>query len=641
MGTDELGRDSGAAGAVQEEVPNPRTPSQKHSLNRIGTLLPTLTRFLIFAVPAFAFALSIHQLKGGWDDGAITAAFARTLAESGRFALTPLSEKVEGFSSVTWVLLLTIPYYLFHTVTSILVWMKLLSALCFCGSLVIFKRLASSFLNDEGQASLATVLLALIVCPLLETLNGMEMNLYMLLALCLAYILIEEKTGRVRTLWIWLLTFALLATRFEAPYIVAALLAGLLLSRDRSRFFHLAAAVVASFGALELWRRYEFGVWMPNTVYAKMHPPYTLRGIGEMLNSRFSALLEIVFTLGAPLLVLLLVGAAILLWKVLPLPRAGERQRVPVGIVVIGVLLGACWFARDSFFNASDFSLNAALLGLGLEFIAIAMILHACLRSREHRAASLTAAMVAAGVAFGMLFGRNWGYDGRMILACIPFMVLGIACVLSRYIPSGYWSRLILLSCVLCQALIWVPKAESAWRYGFEIPISLFQNTGRDADAIRQLIHLDSLSILLPDMGGSSLCCEKLQIFDSALLTNSHLAHTGYAAFESYLQQINPQIIETHGPWSGLTGIYGNPVVNEYTLTVVDRSRLLLRNDIYAKTYERLQATTGVHFLYGRDCAKGILDPANRSLDDRFIASRERCLYISREDLIRNGVSLR
>ena len=41
----------------------------------------------------------------GWDDGAITLAFARTFARHGRVALTPRSEVVEGFSSVSWFLL--------------------------------------------------------------------------------------------------------------------------------------------------------------------------------------------------------------------------------------------------------------------------------------------------------------------------------------------------------------------------------------------------------------------------------------------------------------------------------------------------------------------------------------------------------
>jgi len=53
-----------------------------------------------------------------------------------------------------------------------------------------------------------------------------------------------------------------------------------------------------------------------------------------------------------------------------------------------------------------------------------------------------------------------------------------------------------------------------------------------------------------------------------------------------------------------------------------------------------LQATTGAQMVYGEDCAKGIIDPAVRRLDDQFLAMRQPCLYISRQDLARNGISI-
>src|SRR5262249_23947591 len=51
-----------------------------------------------------ALLLAAIRLVGahGWDDSAITLAYARTFAETGRIALTPASEHVEGFSSVAW-----------------------------------------------------------------------------------------------------------------------------------------------------------------------------------------------------------------------------------------------------------------------------------------------------------------------------------------------------------------------------------------------------------------------------------------------------------------------------------------------------------------------------------------------------------
>jgi len=54
---------------------------------------------------AVLLAVCLYIGDNGWDDGAITLAFARTLAGHGRVALTPRSEAVEGFSSVSWLLL--------------------------------------------------------------------------------------------------------------------------------------------------------------------------------------------------------------------------------------------------------------------------------------------------------------------------------------------------------------------------------------------------------------------------------------------------------------------------------------------------------------------------------------------------------
>jgi hypothetical protein len=41
----------------------------------------------------------------GWDDGAIALAYSKTFAATGRIALTPASEQVEGFSAIAWFLI--------------------------------------------------------------------------------------------------------------------------------------------------------------------------------------------------------------------------------------------------------------------------------------------------------------------------------------------------------------------------------------------------------------------------------------------------------------------------------------------------------------------------------------------------------
>jgi hypothetical protein len=57
----------------------------------LQTLMTFLTAFLVRA--------------NAWDDGAITLAYSRTFAATGRIALTAVSEQVEGSSSTEWFLI--------------------------------------------------------------------------------------------------------------------------------------------------------------------------------------------------------------------------------------------------------------------------------------------------------------------------------------------------------------------------------------------------------------------------------------------------------------------------------------------------------------------------------------------------------
>ncbi|MES2221308.1 MAG: hypothetical protein V4587_10120, partial [Acidobacteriota bacterium] len=79
---------------------------------------------LVLLPVACSLYLGLHNLRRSWDDGAITAAYARTFADSGRIALTPSSPQVEGMSSLTWLLLLSIPRFFFSNPDIILIWMK-------------------------------------------------------------------------------------------------------------------------------------------------------------------------------------------------------------------------------------------------------------------------------------------------------------------------------------------------------------------------------------------------------------------------------------------------------------------------------------------------------------------------------------
>ena len=53
--------------------------------------------FVTVLIAHIAIALAVGPES--WDDGFITLSFARTFAETGHIALTPVSEQVEGATS--------------------------------------------------------------------------------------------------------------------------------------------------------------------------------------------------------------------------------------------------------------------------------------------------------------------------------------------------------------------------------------------------------------------------------------------------------------------------------------------------------------------------------------------------------------
>ncbi|WP_027194001.1 hypothetical protein [Paraburkholderia sprentiae] len=64
--------------------------------------------------------------------------------------------------------------------------------------------------------------------------------------------------------------------------------------------------------------------------------------------------------------------------------------------------------------------------------------------------------------------------------------------------------------------------------------------TGASVDHLREYLGQPTLKFTTPDVGGAALCCDHLDILDSALLTNASLARRGYAGFADYLNKERP-----------------------------------------------------------------------------------------------------
>ncbi|MGB8478592.1 MAG: hypothetical protein WCE63_07095 [Acidobacteriaceae bacterium] len=476
--------------------------------------------------------LGLHNLRGSWDDGAITAAYARTFADSGRIALTPGSPQAEGMSSLTWFLLLAIPRFFSSNPDVILIWMKCASAVSLVLALKVFFRVARDQLDGSETSALAcTLMLAFSYASLREVDNGMEMNLALLLTILLFYLLTRAPVGPVHLVLGWVVATVLLATRFESPLLLSMLAMGLYFDgegrRDRPShraLFLLAACTLASFGGLELWRHHEFGMWMPNTVYAKEWPPYSRWHGKKSLTLWVAACttsVEIISTMiGLPLLLTLAVVA--------------NRLRR----------------------KHADF---------------------ASLRRVSHAVWTLT----AAAVAIAWITGKDWGYPGRMVAPALPFLLIAMVAACKSALDNRAHLTLLLRAMVASQVILWLIVAA----YGSKPSVSIehVRQIGLGADAIRTALREPTLVVLLPDAGGSSLYNEHLSVLDSALLSNPQLAQQGWPHFAEYFLTVRPDVFETHSLWATYQEAYTSNLLNNYSIVGAAGQRFFVRNDLISR----------------------------------------------------------
>ncbi|WP_433968317.1 hypothetical protein [Tunturiibacter gelidiferens] len=282
----------------------------------------------------------------------------------------------------------------------------------------------------------------------------------------------------------------------------------------------LASAGFASFVAMELWRHNTFGIWMPNTVYAKLWWPYqeihTWHGLAA---GRGSATMELVEVLFSPLLLFF-------------------------------------WLLVSNRF---------------------------VFRNHHTRVPSLISTLAVGAVLFGLVFGKNLGHRGRMTESLLPFIILLLSFCIANIACENDELLLPLVLAAMLHLGFWSVNAYFLAHRGNSVSIRKFENEGRASERIRQLLHHESLTIMIPDVGGAALCCDKLRILDIALLTNPTLAREGYGNFESYFVLNRPDIVVAHEVWAEASHLYKDGLLDNYSLVQAQQTRLFVRNDLYAQ----------------------------------------------------------
>lgn len=275
------------------------------------------------------------------DDAFISFRYAKHLARGRGLTFNAGSEPVEGFSNLLWVLLAAIPE---AALVDPAVVMPALSAAC--GAVLIWRVVAVAS-EDFGVGPMAALAAGagLASAPAMGVWasSGLETMAFALLFF-LAFEALVLRRGRAAQVGGALAIAGLVAVRAEGPAwaLVVLFLAGLARSRDRGETpAEIAAAIgpaaiVACIGiaALEGFRLWMFGDWLPNTVRAKVSfsVPLVLRG------AKYVALYGLTF----PVQVLALLAAPFAIRR--RLGGGSALVALALGVPIWAVVVGGDFF---------------------------------------------------------------------------------------------------------------------------------------------------------------------------------------------------------------------------------------------------------------------------------------------------------
>ncbi|MEI8348687.1 MAG: hypothetical protein WCI77_00900 [Candidatus Omnitrophota bacterium] len=501
----------------------------------------------------FVIVLSTHLIfvfmvgDYGWDDGAITLAFSRTLAYSSKIALTPVSEVVEGFSTPAWMVIFSLIAKIFRPSFSVFIRSsQIVAGVCASIGACLFCRLSAKII-PRAAAVLASILLFCSSSFINETANGMENSLGVMLVLFIATLIDrgkDKKPAMLINIALFLLSFILVTVRFEFAFyqIIASLF---LMSGFSCQALWMTTGSLSGFVLLTLVRINIFGTYLPNTIWAKCQPPYSYYR-----------------------------GGAVLHWYYFLKDRYNGCMQM---------------FSPFKFLWLSFIPLFFLTRMLGRILVPKKFIL--TLSALERYAIGYCVAVLI----FSTVIGKSWSYDARLQLSALPLLFYLLLSISSRVflIPKKLLSACFIYAMIICIAdsinkyppsggmmnfkTVHASNAAIGWR---SVTPANFKITGNAVEHLRRALGLETISFLVPDIGGLALGHERVRVLDSALLANAFLAKYGYKEFAHYIEAQKPDVIVTHSIWSEVSGIYKSQFFkSSYIPIVIDDNWVYVRQD--------------------------------------------------------------
>jgi hypothetical protein len=245
--------------------------------------------FLLLAQRVFVYAP---------DDAFITYRYAYNLAHGQGPVFNPgapAGERTEGFSCPLYMLLMAVLHRLPHGM-SVLLLAKFLGVACGVALLILTQKLAARLSLPPWAQAMAPLLLAVFPSFAIGSIDGMETMPQALLVTLGALLFVHEwqreaETDRpagVGSAW----AFAACALNRPEGLLLGLIALGTLLvgkgSRRGRRETRWLLTFLLPVAAYFLWRHSFYGVWMPNTYFAKKTPlEYALVKGGNYLGRTF------------------------------------------------------------------------------------------------------------------------------------------------------------------------------------------------------------------------------------------------------------------------------------------------------------------------------------------------------------------
>jgi hypothetical protein len=407
--------------------------------------MPRIILYAVLSLLSFALGLAVCQSLGvpliGTDDANITFVYSRNLAEGAGLVYNVGGERVEGFSSMLWMLISAVGYLLTDTpaILFLLVQAVLIGA-ALAYTLEFIRDYLSVRLNPHSPARLLAWpgLLFLVwvaiapgyfmwnVASMLDT--GLWSSLVLFTTVRMLRLAEDRPAQQPATVSLSLLFSLMVISRPEA-IAWGLMFNGLLLVILRNsgirgaEFWRQLLIPAASFGLtlllLTLFRELYFGYPLPNTYYAKMSPDtlYNLRwGVGYFLQYVSHSVLVVIG------IVMALVCLLRYLWSTIHCFFVNDNQQQPgelatfvIGAstitgIIIPVLMGGDIFGAFRFYQPVLPLLILAVLYALVPWLAKMSLLTNAL-ARPAGAGALVAAVLVLSLAGSKLNWRNFHED--------------------------------------------------------------------------------------------------------------------------------------------------------------------------------------------------------------------------------------